>query len=219
MELIAKIREKTGKKAKVLRQQGITPAILCRKGKQSISIEINSGDFLKIYNEAGETGVIQLKIMDGDKQEKPKNVLISEFARNPLSGDIIHVDFQEIRMDEKLTASVPLVFIGESLLIKGEGGTLVRNIKEVEVKALAKDLPRHIEVDISKLETFESRIHISDLSVSDSVQILADQNETVALIAPPRKEEVVTEAPTAEEKPLETPTGEEVAVEKKQATE
>lgn len=214
MELLAQAREKTGKKAKLLRQQGIVPAILCRKGKQSISIEINYRDFLKIYDEAGETGIIQLKISDNEKQEKAKNVLISEIARDPVSGDIIHVDFQEIRMDEKLTASVPLSFIGESLLIKGEGGTLVRNIKEVEVKALAKDLPRNIEVDISKLETFDSRIHIKDLIVADSVQILADPNETVALIVPPRKEEAIVEAPAAEEKTAEVSADEGAKIEK-----
>lgn len=196
-EITAKIRTKIGQKVKKLRQEGILPAILCRKGKESISLELDNGDFLKVYKETGETGVIQLIVKEDDKGEKAKNVLIHEIAKDPLSGEIIHVDFQEIRMDEKLIATVPLVFVGESPAVKGEGGTLVKNIKEVEVKAFAKDFPRQIEIDISVLRTFDDRIQIKNLPIADSVKILAQPEETVALVSPPRKEEVVVEAPVA----------------------
>ncbi|KKR03498.1 MAG: 50S ribosomal protein L25, partial [Parcubacteria group bacterium GW2011_GWF2_39_13b] len=138
--------------------------------------------------------------------EKAKNVLIHEIAKDPLTGEIIHVDFQEIRMDEKLTATVPVVFVGESPAVKGDGGTLVKNIKEVQVKAFAKDFPRQIEVDISVLKTFDDRIQVKDLLVSSEVKILAQPEETVALVSPPRKEEAVVEvAPAAgeAEKPAE----------------
>src|SRR3989339_718688 len=114
MELTAKIRIEKGQKAKALRQKGILPAVLCRKGKESISLEIDSHDFLKAFKETGETGVIQLTLKEGEKAEKAKNVLIHEIAKDPLTGEIIHVDFQEIRMDEKLTATVPIIFINES---------------------------------------------------------------------------------------------------------
>ena len=206
MELTAKIRIEKGQKAKALRQKGILPAVLCRKGKESISLEIDSHDFLKAFKETGETGVIQLTLKEGEKAEKAKNVLIHEIAKDPLTGEIIHVDFQEIRMDEKLTATVPIIFINESPAVKGEGGTLVKNIKEVQVKAFAKDFPRQIEVDISVLKTFDDRIQVKDLLVSSEVKILAQPEETVALVSPPRKEEAVVEvAPAAgeAEKPAE----------------
>lgn len=199
-EITAKIRTKIGQKVKTLRQEGILPAILCRKGKESIPLEIDNSDFQKVYKETGETGIIQLTVKEGDKGEKAKNVLIHETAKDPLTGEIIHVDFQEIRMDEKLTATVPLVFVGESPAVKGEGGTLVKNIKEVEVKAFAKDFPRQIEIDISVLKTFDDRIQIKDLPVADAVKILAQPEETVALVSPPRKEEAPVEvAPVAGE--------------------
>lgn len=194
-EITAKIRTKIGQKVKTLRQEGILPAVLCRKGRESISLELDNSDFLKVHKETGETGVIQLTVKEGDKEEKAKNVLIHEIAKDPLTGEIIHVDFQEIRMDEKLTATVPLVFVGESPAVKGEGGTLVKNIKEVEVKAFAKDFPRQIEIDISVLKTFDDRIQIKNLPVADVVKILAQPEETVALVSPPRKEEVVAEVP------------------------
>lgn len=194
-ELTAQLRDGVGKKVKFIRRQGKLPAVLCRKGKESISLEIDSNDFLKVYKETGETGVIQLTVKDGEKNEKAKNVLIHEIAKDPLTDEIIHADFQEIRMDEKLTATVPLVFVNESPAVKGEGGTLVKNIKEVQVKAFAKDFPRQIEVDISVLKTFDDRIQVKDLSVSAEVKILAQQEETVALVSPPRKEEAVVEAP------------------------
>jgi len=202
MDLTAKIRAKKGDKVKALRRQGVLPAILCRKGKESIPLEIDNSDFLKVYKETGETGVIQLTIKEGDKDEKVKNVLIHEIAKDPLTGEIIHVDFQEIRMDEKLIATVPLVFIGESPAVKGEGGTLVKNIKEVQVKAFAKDFPRQIEVDISVLKTFDERIQIKDLLVSDTVKILAQPEETVALVSPPRKEEAPVETAPVETAPV-----------------
>lgn len=197
-ELTARVREQIGKKVRSLRRQNILPAILVRKGKKSVSLALNYGAFEKLFREAGETTVIKLKIENGEKGAKEKNVLITETARDPLTGNFIHADLQEIRLDEKITASVPLVFVGESPLVK-EGGTLVKNMQEIKVNALPNDLPRQIEVDISAIESFEKHICVKDLKVPPAAQVLAEADDTVALIAPPRKEEEVApvEAPEA----------------------
>jgi large subunit ribosomal protein L25 len=215
-ELIAQIRTKLGKQNRSLRQKGILPAILYRKGKENVNLQLSALDFKKVLAEAGETSVIELKI-EGDSETvetKERNVLIHDVARDPLNGDFIHADFYEVRLDEKTTASVPLVFIGESPVVKTEEGTLVKNMTEIEVEALVRDLPRQIEVDISKLQTFDDSIRVKDLKVQGAVKILAEPEETVALVLPPRKEEEVV-AP-AEEVPIEAeegaaPAGEEVA--------
>ncbi len=207
-ELIAQIRTKLGKQNRSLRQKGILPAILYRKGKENVNLQLSILDFKKILAEAGETSVIELKIQ-GDSETikaKERNVLIHDVARDPLSGDFIHADFYEVRLDEKTTASVPLVFVGESPVIKTEEGTLVKNMTEVEVEALVRDLPRQIEVDISKLQTFDDSIRVKDLKVAGVVKILAEPGETVALVLPPRKEEEI--AAPVEEVPIETKEGE-----------
>src|SRR4030042_2865598 len=92
-------------------------------------------------------------------------------------------------MEEKIKAEVPLNFIGESLAVKAEAGVLVKNIKEVEIEALPKDLPHHIDVDISALENFEDHIFVKDINVPGGVKIIADENEIVASVIPPRSEE------------------------------
>lgn len=190
MELTAKIREKTGKKAKALRRQGIVPAVLYGKGKESACLEIEHREFRCALKEAGESTVVKLKIVDENGKEKIKNVLIYSVEKDPLTDRFTHVDFYEVRMDEKRVASIPLVFTGEAPATK-QGGTLVKNKQEIEVKALPKDLPRQIEIDISDLNTFEDRILVSSIKCIEGVEILTQKEEIIALVAPPRKEEEV----------------------------
>jgi len=202
MELKAQIREKLGKKVRSLREQGILPAVLYRKGKENINLQMDAAGFKKVFDEAGETSAVTLKIEggNGEIKNKERSALIHDMAHDPLTGDVIHVDFYEVKLDEKTTASVPLVFAGESLAIKTNGGTLIKSMTEVEVEALVRDLPRQIEVDISVLETFDNIIHVKDLKVPGNVKILAEADEIVALAAAPRKEEeVVPEAAAAVE--------------------
>jgi large subunit ribosomal protein L25 len=219
MELIAKIREKTGKKVKALRRQGIVPAVLYGKGKKAVSLEVGHREFRRILKEAGETTVVKLKIEGGAEKEKGKerNVLIYGVEKDPLTERFMHVDFYEVRMDEKMTAFVPLVFVGEAPAAKA-GGTLVKSRQEIEVKALPKDLPREIEINISGLETFEDRIFAKDIKTIEGVEILAAPEEVITLVAPPRKEEEVAQAPAGEG---EQPAGqiEEVGEKKEQVEE
>ena len=201
MELKAQIREKLGKKVRSLREQGILPAVLYRKGKENINLQMDAAGFKKVFDEAGETSAVTLKIEggNGEIKNKERSALIHDMAHDPLTGDVIHVDFYEVKLDEKTTASVPLVFAGESLAIKTNGGTLIKSMTEVEVEALVRDLPRQIEVDISVLETFDIIIHVKDLKVPGNVKILAEAEEIVALAMAPRKEEeVVPEAAAVE---------------------
>ena len=91
-------------------------------------------------------------------------------------------------MDEKIKTKVPLVFIGESLAIKSEGGVLVRALQEVEIEALPKDLPKEIVIDISPLKTFEDKLLVKHIVVVGSIKILAGLDDVVALVAPPRSD-------------------------------
>ncbi|MBU1102372.1 50S ribosomal protein L25 [Patescibacteria group bacterium] len=195
LELKAQPREILGKKVKKLRKTGYIPAILYGHRIKSVPLEVRAREFQKALNQAGETSILYLLV--GGKKH---NVLIHDLAKDPLTDEILHVDFYEVRMDEKLKAKIPLVFIGESPAIKAEGGVLVRAIQEIEVEALPQDLPKEIAVEISFLNTFEDKIFIKGLSAGEKVKILAEPEATVAFVAPPRSEEELKEI---EAKPVE----------------
>lgn len=187
--LEAKLRKISGKKVKILRRSGIIPAVLYGpKIKEPQSLEIDYEKFSKTYQEAGESSIIKLKI---DKEEK--NILIREIQKDPLSGKFLHVDFYEVPMTEKIKLSVPLEFVGDSEAVKGLGGVLVKNIMEVEIEALPKDLPHDLKVNLSKLNTFEDNIKIKDIEVPGGVKIIANFEEIVASVIPPRAEEELAE--------------------------
>jgi large subunit ribosomal protein L25 len=218
MELKTQIREKLGKKVRSLREQGMLPAVLYRKGKENVNLQMDAAGFKKVFDEVGETSAVTLKIEggNGEVKNKERSALIHDLAHDPLTGEVIHVDFYEVKLDEKTTASVPLVFVGESLAIKTNGGTLIKSMTEVEVEALVRDLPRHIEVDISVLESFDAIIHIKDLKVPGNVKILAEPEEIVALAAAPRKEEEVAPVVEAVEGAEEAKEAVETGAEEKQ---
>lgn len=184
LELNAKTREILGKKVKVLRKKGVIPAVVYGEKVKSMPLEVGYKEFENIYKIGGESTIIKLKI-----GKEAKNVLIYDVSKDPVSGKFIHVDFYVVRMDKVITAEVHLVFEGESPAVETEEGTLVKNITEVEVEALPANLPSELKVDISVLKTFDDLIHIKDLKVSQDVKILAEPDEVVASVTPPRSEE------------------------------
>ncbi len=131
-----------------------------------------------------------------DKKGVP--VLIQEVVKDPLTEKLIHVDFYQPSLEEEIEANIPLVFEGESLAVKDLGGTLVKNIHEVEVKALPQNLSHEIKVDIGKIKTFEDNILIKDLIVSKDVKILKEPDEIVALVVPRKEIEEELEQPIEE---------------------
>ena len=202
--LSAKIRKDLGKKVKQARKKGIIPAVLYGPKIENVSLEIDLKEFEKVYREAGESSLIQLQV-----DKKDFLVLIHAVEIDAISQKPIHIDFYQPRLDEEITATVPLVFEGVSLAVKDLGGTLVKNIHELEVKALPQNLPHEIKVDIGSLGTFEDDISIKDLAVPEGVKILKEQDETVVFVAEPEKveeelqkpvEEKVEEVEKAEEK-------------------
>jgi len=189
LSLSVKIRKDLGKKVKSLREKGVIPAILYGPEIESLPLEIDLKEFEKIFKEAGESSLIKLKIKDEKSKIKEFSVLIHEIARDSLTLKPIHVDFYQPSLKEEVTAEVPLVYEGESKAVKELGGTLVKNISEVKIKALPQNLPKEIRVNIEKLKTFEEEILISDLKLPEGVKILKDSKEIVALVLPPEKVE------------------------------
>lgn len=188
--LNAQKRELTGSSVDKLRDQGLVPAVIYGKGKENINLTVNKIEFNKIFNKAGENSLIDLMI-EGDA--KPHNVLAHDVQLHPVSDEPIHIDFYEVRMDEEVETEVPLVFTGESPAVKDLEGTLITNKTEVTVKCLPANIPHEINVDISKLVTFEDAIKAKDLNIPANVELLMDMEETIAFTNPPRSEEELKE--------------------------
>lgn len=182
IQLKTSAREINTRNAKAVYRQGMIPAELYGNNVQNVHLSIDQIEFEKVLRKAGESTVIELELPDGGS----RNVLIQDVERHYLSTQPIHVDFYEVNLKEKLTATVQIEFTGESLAVKALGGTLVKVLNEVEVESLPTDLPHQIDVDISVLNTFEDQILVKDLKVSDKVEIKADPEEVVATVQPPR---------------------------------
>lgn len=191
-ELNASTRTVFGRKTKQLRKKGIIPANIFGKKIKSMAIELESGTLLDTMRKAGETGLIHLKIK-GDNSVHP--VLVSGYAQDPVTDAMLHVDFHEVDLKQKTTATVPLKAVGESVAVKS-GMVLVMFKNELEVEALPTDLPDSIEVDISGLTEVGSTILAKDLKFDRSkVTVEIGDEEPIATIQEPAKEEVVEAAP------------------------
>lgn len=200
LTLAAKIRQVTGKKTKALRKKGLLAAVAYGPKLKATSLEVDLKEFKKIYQTAGETSLITLKLPEL-KKEYP--VLIHEIQKDPLLDEPIHVDFYQAPLTEEVEAEVPLVFEGEAEAVKELGGTLVKNISELKVKALPQNLPKEIKVSIKNLKTFEDKILIQDLKLPKEFKILKEPDEVIAWAAMPEKVEEELEKPTVPTQPVE----------------
>jgi len=210
--LKAKTRKILGNRVQTLRRKNLIPAVVYGHGLKTNPLVIEYKPFEKIYLTAGESSLIDLGI---DEKDSVK-VLIQDVQTDPISGSYLHVDFHQVKMTEKITTEVILDFVGESRAVKELGGILVRNLDQVRIECLPKDLIHSIKVDISTLDTFEKIIRVADLKLPAGIEVKDKQEEVITLVQPPRTEEELKEL---EEKPEEAKVEEVEKVEKKEEAE
>jgi len=192
ISLKAKVRTVTGKNVQSLIASEVIPAVVYGPGEKNATIEVDASEFKKVLHEAGESSLVELDV-EGEKAKRL--VLIHEIQRNPVEDTFIHVDFFQADLKEETEAEVPLVFEGESLAVKDLGGTLVKNMSEIEVKALPQNLPHEIKVSLEPLKTFEDRILVKDLILPKDVKVTANPEEIVAsVLAQENVEEELSES-------------------------
>lgn len=211
-KLEAKSREEKGRQTNKGRREGLIPAVVYGKKVPSKNLWVADLDFKKLLQKSGESVIIDLDI---DGQDR-RNVLIHEIQADPVKDKYLHIDFFQVKMDEKIETEVELVLVGEAPAVKELGGVLVKNVDKVKVKCFPVDLPSHIEVNVSGLATFADHVYVKDLKVSDKVEVEIDPETVVALVAPPRSEE---ELSTLEEKVEEDVTKVEGVVKEEAAVE
>lgn len=193
-----KVEKRTilGKKVKKLRREGITPGNVYGKDVKSTAVQANTKDFMKVFDEAGETSLVDLEL-----ESKTLPVLIQNIYKD-YRGTILHADFFQVNLKEKVKASIPLEFVGEPKAVVEKIGILARITNEVEVEALPTELPENIEVNVEPLAQIDEQITVGDLKVPQGVTLLSDPNQVVAkieeLISKEALEQAAEEAAAAE---------------------
>jgi len=187
--LNAQKRDKKTEKNEKLQKGGKIPAVFYGKKEKSMPISIDLSEFNKVLKEAGESTVITLKI-----ENEEKEALIKDVDFDPVTNIPRHADFYVFEEGHKLEVSVPLEFIGVSPAVKESGGTLIKVLYELNIKAMPKDLPHEIKVDISPLENFESRILAKYIKLPEGVELQEKPEEVVALVEEVKEEVEVVEA-------------------------
>ena len=173
-----------------IRESGKIPAVFYGPKEDSTPITISTKEFKDVWAKAGESSVVILK--DGKNEHE---ALIHEVDVHPVTDVPRHADFYVVEKGKKVKVHIQLVFSGISPAVKDKGAILVKVMREIEVEAAPRDLPRELSVDISKLVEFNDTIHAKDIALPAGVQITVGPDEVIASVAE-AKEEVV-EAPAA----------------------
>ena len=188
--------------AKRLRAQGRVPAVIYGRQAKPQNLEVNRKDLEDlIHHSITENLLVDLVV---DKDPRPKRLaLVQEVQHHALSGEVLHVDLHEVLENEKVTVMVPVESVGEAAGVKNAGGVLEHVLFKIKVRALPKDLPEVIHLDVSHLEIGQS-IHLGDIKSEAGVEVLGDKNISVISVAAPISEaQEAAEAAAAAAAPTE----------------
>ena len=206
IELRVTTREVLGKKVGSLRRQGIIPAHLFGRDIESVALQCDTAQLQRVLAQAGKTRLISLRL---DKARKPRNVLVREIQRNPLTGNLLHVDFYQVGMAAEIKVEVPIVLVGEAPALKSKGNILMQELSSLSIECLPDEIPASVEVDLSALTEAGQAIHVKDIMLGERITVFSDPEHIVLKISalPIEKvEEVVeevVEAPEAAQLPEE----------------
>lgn len=185
LTLTVQKREHTGKgAARSLRRSNVIPAVIYRGGG-SLPIQIPRKEITKLINStAGEQVMVNLQFDGGDS----KLALLKDYQLDPTKRELLHVDFFEVSLTEKVRVNVHVTTTGEPIGVKRDKGILQVLLREIEVECLPDKIPGHIRVDISGLEIGQA-LHVSDLALGEDVKVLTDPSEVIVNIIAPAVEE------------------------------
>ncbi|MFC2039072.1 50S ribosomal protein L25 [Chloroflexota bacterium] len=180
MELEAKSRDVFRKKVRFLRRQGLTPVNVIGHKVDPMSLQCDTKTLQQVLGQAGQTGLITMKI---DNTKQPRNVMVREIQRDPLTRQLLHVDFYQVRMDVKVRVEVPIVTIGEAPALKMSENYLSHELNTLTIECLPEAMPNRIEVDVSTLEEADQTIHVQDINLDEELTILNTPDQLVVRIS------------------------------------
>jgi large subunit ribosomal protein L25 len=195
-ELGVEPREVLGKKVKTLRSRGLTPANVYGNRVQSQAVQADTPALTQLLRTAGRNVIIDLHVRG---EAKPRPVMVRAVQRDPVNDKLLHVDFYQVSLRQKMRAEVPLVLVGEAPAVSTYHGILLQSLDSVMVEALPADIPPNIEVDVGSLAELDAALFLKDLAIDPKIQVLADPELVVAKVAAPRLVAEEEEVPAEEE--------------------
>jgi large subunit ribosomal protein L25 len=187
IELKANSRDILGKGVRFLRRQEITPVHLLGHGLKSLALQCETAKLERSLALAGETKLISLTV-DDEKRARP--ILIREIQRDVLTGKLLHVDFYQVKMGEKVEVEVPIVLVGKAPALEVKGNTLLQQLDTLTVECLPAKIPSNLEISIGSLTEAGRAIRVKDISVDPDITVLTDLEQVVATVTAQPEERV-----------------------------
>ncbi len=193
------VRPDARRRLRGLRRQGRLPAVIYGRKVDALAVVVDARDFVRAFQKVGKTQLLDLQVGD----ESPRKALIREVQRSPRDGNLLHVDFYQVNLLEKIESEVPLEFKGTvELVAKGEAD-LLHGLHHLRVECLPTDLPPAIVVDISGLQAIDDELRVKDLELPAGVEVKDDADDLIVKVHAHREEVLeVVPAPV----PAEVPT-------------
>jgi large subunit ribosomal protein L25 len=188
-------RKLFGKKVKKLRKENILPANIYGKKVKSQAIQVGYKDFSIVYKQLGETSIIDLLV---DKSTAPRHTLIRNVQRNPVTDNILHVDFIQVDLKEKIETDVPIKIVGEPQIVKDKKALMLAELSSIVIEAPADKIPEEVVVDVEALKEIGDSIFVKDLKVP-GVQIKTGPDQAIVRLADLVVKEKEEPEPVAEE--------------------
>lgn len=179
-------RNLLGKKVKRLRKEGKLPANIYGRNIKSLAVTADLAQVSKVFSQVGETGLVDLKV-NGERKVRP--VLLHNPQYDPITDQLIHIDFYQVDLKKKVTAEVPIKIVGEAVAVEKGKGVLVQILNEIEVEALPTDLPEYFEVDVSSLKKPDDAVLVENLKMPEEVEVKTNPKQVIVKIEKPKEEE------------------------------
>jgi large subunit ribosomal protein L25 len=211
LELSVAPRSVLGKRVRALRRGGLTPANVYGHRVESRALQVDTVTLARTLRALERNAILSLHI-EGEKAPRP--VMVRDIQRNAVTDRILHVDFYQVSLTEKMRADVPLLLTGKAPAVDDFGGILLQSLDSISVEALPADMPSHVEVDISVLSELDSSLHVKDLVLDPKLHLMTDLDVVIARVASPR---TGVEAAIAEEEAAAAEEREEAAAVEEEA--
>jgi len=180
IELRTAPREILGKKVRFLRHQGITPVHLFGHGVEPMALQCDTTQLQRVLTQAGKTRLVNLKLK---KKRTPQNVVVREVQKDPLTGMLLHVDFYQVSMVEKIKVEVPIILLGEPPGLKAKDNVLDQELRKLTIECLPDEIPNSIEIDLNSLTEADQAIQVKNIVLGEGITILDNPEQIVVKIS------------------------------------
>lgn len=177
-----------------MRRNGTIPAIIYGEGTKPLSVQLAEKDFDHIVRRyEASSAIYHVQVLEAGKKQQDLLALLKDTQYDPVSDRVMHLDFMHISMDKEIAIKVPVVLKGTAIGLKKEGSTLEHMIRELEIICLPKNIPAHINVDVTHVDTHTS-IHVSDIDLGAGVRTKMDPDATIVALVFANREVAATAA-------------------------